>query len=244
MAARATLADDLKRCRLIREIEDGYPDPPTTGFETAVVGTLRAAVAVLMVASFEEFVRSVFAENLDLLLRPVSGFSLSKYHSQLHLESIFCGLQRALDGDRSGKRRDLSRRPEIMAICNIIIGDEIVVDALSDVGANPKGTRIVKMLERVGLKSPSDALDKRYAARHGPCAAGYVVARLDSIVNLRHSVAHTGRALIIPRTQLDDNLLFLAQAAEVIEATLTAFVRMAKANAAKAGPSVKKIAVP
>lgn len=245
MPARASLATDLKRCQLIRGIENGYDDPPVSAFDAAVVGTLRAAVAVLMVASFEEFVRALFDEKLTLLTRTVSGHDLSAYHITLHLESILGGLSLALNGRPSEKKRSLERRGDILALCGAIAGDQLVVEALSNVGSNPKGDRIVSMLERVGVEDVVNNLDKRYRKRFGPCAKRFVVEKLNSIVNLRHSVAHTGQALLTSRVELDDNLVFLERAATVLEATLDDFVTEAKANAATgSGGAKNKVKLP
>jgi hypothetical protein len=244
MAALADFNDGLLRCSLLRQIENSYQDPPATVFEQQSVEVLRAAISVLMVASFEGFVRQLFREQLTLLSQGISGFGLSAYHEHLRVESVLCGLMWAANGPPGAKSRDLQRQGDIIAICTAIAKDEIIVDALSSMGSNPSGKRIVSMLERVGIRAVKEALDKRYRSRFGACSAGYVSDRLDNIVSLRHVVVHTGRIpATVSRVDLDNNLTFLNEAATVINAVLSDFVAAATATAAIPGHKVKRLSI-
>lgn len=88
------LADALKKLE-----REKYPAIPRSDQQAAVKG-LRGGAAVLMVASFEFFLRKLFEENISKLNTIPPTIDFAKLPKELKVKAVFDGLKRAMDGPK------------------------------------------------------------------------------------------------------------------------------------------------
>jgi len=186
------------------------PEDPPRAEKQALVSGLRGGAAVLMVAAFESFLEDVIVERLTLIADgPRLGPGIDRPAVML-VESAIRTLKKALQeegskSERLGFLRSAARR---------VLDGVLAVDLLSESQSNPNGVVVDQLFAKLGISGVLIGASSSYAARLGrPLPTSFARDKLTEIVNRRHRVAHTGRALDIAKADLveaSDFLLFLA----------------------------------
>ncbi|HWB11843.1 MAG TPA: HEPN domain-containing protein [Gemmataceae bacterium] len=193
----------------LTELERVYDNPPRKADEAKVAG-LRGAAAVLMVASFEAFIKAAIVEHLSELTVQPPKVPFTNLPEKMRVNSVFYCLDAAIKGPRHVKTDRADRLPNIKMACAKIAADIIDPEALSSTQSNPSSNTVKSLFGDLGV---SDIFGKIRTPFHRawrkPEAATFIPDKLEEIVNRRHRVAHTGLALNITRGQLKEALKFL-----------------------------------
>jgi len=203
-----------------------YQNPPRID-EQATVRGLRGAAAVLVVASFENFLRQAIEEYLTSLSSKHDKLSFDKLPEKLRVSHVYNALDRAMKGPPFQEAPPkIQRLPEIVRACRIIIDGNIDSKVFSDTGGNPNSKNIRSMLSSVGLndffKKIKNSFDKRWKA---PTSSSFIADKLDEIVGRRHIVAHTADALNISRDDLKESLRFMQVLARLLDIELARHIK-------------------
>lgn len=199
------------------KIERGYSNPPKP-FEQKAVQGLRGSVAVLVVASFERFLRDVIEEHLSILTTHPSA-DVSAMPDGIRVWHTFKTLDRAIKGppfQKSPPKKD--RLTDIEAACKKVISNVINPDAFTDTLGNPNSERVKEMMKNLDLSNIFSLINVRFVRKwRKPIAHTFIEDKLDEIVNRRHIVAHGAMALAITRAQLRESVRFMKILAQVLD---------------------------
>jgi len=226
--------DDFKESLSIAEellkIEKAnYHTPPKLDEQKAVQG-LRGGVSVLVVASFERYLRETIDENLTALSNDATLRLLSKMPDKVRVKSIFATIERALTGPQFIKaRKKITRIPDINRACAQVLTDKINPKAFNDTGSNPSSSAVKRLMTDMDIPSFFPNIKAKFEKEwRTPVARTFIPDKLDEIVNRRHRVAHTADALNITRIQLRESVRFLKILGEVIDRELKTKMRQLK----------------
>jgi hypothetical protein len=199
----------LKIAEELIDLEKAYPNPPRKADQAKVAG-LRGGAAVIMVASFEAFLRAAIVEHLSELTVHPARVPFANLPEKMRVNSVFYCLDTAMKGPRFQKTSKVDRLPGIKMACSKIVADIIDPEALSSTQSNPTSDTVKTLFSDLGV---GDIFGKIHAqfqrAWKKPEAATFISGKLEEIVNRRHRVAHTGVALDITRGQLNEAVKFL-----------------------------------
>ncbi|HEX8472602.1 MAG TPA: HEPN domain-containing protein [Pyrinomonadaceae bacterium] len=216
-SALKEFTDSLSIAEELLKIERGYSNPPKSHEQKAVQG-LRGGVSVLVVASFERFLKECIEEQLTTLTTH-PAISLNNLPDELKVCSTFNTLERAMKGQRFQKappKKD--RLTDVEAACRRVISNVVNPDSFSAVGANPNSDRVGEMMKNLAIRDVFTVLHSRFERKwRKPVAHTFIRDKLDEIVNRRHRVAHTALALGISRGQLKESVRFLKILAELLD---------------------------
>jgi hypothetical protein len=200
-------------------IERGYPNPPRVADLNAVQG-LRGAVAVLVVASFERFLKDSVEEHVAFWVTHPS-VALNRLPDIVRICSVFNTLDRALKGPPHQKTRKIDRLIEIEAACRQVLSNVANPAAFAELRSNPNSEQVKTLLGNLDLSDVFNGMKVRFERKWGkPVAHTFIADKLDEIVSRRHVVAHTAYALGITRGQLRESIRFLRILAELIDSTI------------------------
>lgn len=224
-SALANLDASLSIVRGLLRLEQKYADPPSTQDALTVEG-LRAGCAVLVVAAFEEFLKSCFRDELSKLQSKALTFA--KLPEKFQVEAVFKQLHLALEG--TGKKSE--RLPEIYRASARVARFEINPEAMSKTQSNPSPTTVSQLFKDVACEKIFDVVRPRFERVWGaPVASTYPRDKLEEIVSRRHEVAHSGRALNVSRLSLDESVKFIRALSSSLELELRAHLRTLASSA-------------
>jgi len=226
--------DDFKESlsiaeELLRIERTNYHIVPKLDEQRAVQG-LRGGVSVLVVASFERYLRDAIDENLTPLSNDATLRLLSKMPDKVRVKSIFATLERALTGPQFVKARaKIERIPDINRACAHVLTDKINPKAFNDTGSNPSSSTVHRLMKDMDIPSFFPNIKVKFEKKwRTPVATTFIPDKLDEIVNRRHRVAHTADALNITRNQLRESIRFLKILGEIIDKELKTKMRQLK----------------
>jgi hypothetical protein len=187
---------------------------------------LRGGAVVIMVASFEAFLRSLFEEKLSVLVEDPPRVEFGKLPSKMQETSVFGTLERAMKGslhEESGPRID--RLPEIYVAVRNVVSERVNPAAFTDTAGNPNAKRVKWMFKSIGVYDVFSVSRSRFDTAWGKAEiANFPAIKLDEIVGRRHVMAHSADALSLTRTDLQDYLKFLRTLALVLDQHLDDYV--------------------
>lgn len=217
--------------------ERRYKDPPTDASRTMVLG-LRGGATVLMVATFERFLRDMTAEHLARLVTRPPVVPFDELPAKLQTTSIWASLDHAMRGRLdSADRGRMSRIPRVRRAATLIVEGNIDALALSETGGNPGSQTVKDIFAGIGIKDVFSHIRDSFEASWGrPETHDFVPTKLDEIVNSRHRVAHRADALSISRNQLGEWPRFLTVLAPELDALLSKHVAGLIAGASQPHP--------
>jgi hypothetical protein len=198
------------------KIERTYSNPPRQNEQNAVRG-LRGGVAVLVVASFENFLKISIEEHLSkLTIYPLIPFS--NLPDPMKVSSTYKTLELAMKGNPFEESTKLDRLTEIEAACKKVIVGIIDPTAFTFTGGNPIAKNIKSMLKDIDIKDIFNRIEPKFTLKwRRPISHTFLIDKLNEIVSRRHIVAHTASALSITRNQLKESIRFLKILAELID---------------------------
>lgn len=227
--------ESLELATSLKKLErDKYPNIPKTKQQPFVRG-LRGGAAVLMVASFEFFLRRLFEENIASLNTVPGTIDFNKLPEKMKVKAVFYGLKKVLDGPlHSEKPPKVDRIKNVIIACKSLINDQLNPETFSDTESNPSGDRVKEKFKDVGINDifseikPAFESKWKYSVAHD-----FIKSKLDEIVRTRHVVAHTADTLNISRKSQNDSLKFLKILAELLEKNLQGHIKKIKKDAKK-----------
>lgn len=209
--------ESLSIAQELQKIESSYSNPPKAHEQKAVQG-LRGGVAVLVVASFERFLKECIEEYLTTLTTH-PGVDINNLPDPVRVNSTFNTLERAMKGppfQQPPPKKD--RLPDVEAACRRVISNIINPEAFSSVGSNPSSKKVGEMMSSLAIQDVFTLLQNKFERKwRKPVAHTFIRDKLDEIVNRRHRVAHTAQALEITRGQLKESVRFLKILAELLD---------------------------
>jgi hypothetical protein len=222
MASRA-LAKFIESMGIAQELIDlerQCPSPPRKADQAKVSG-LRGGAAVIMVASFEAFLRAVVVEHLSELTVNPPPVAFADLPEKMRVSSVYYCLDAALRGPRHQEKKKFERLPAIKAACARIAADIIDPEALSVTQSNPSPDTVKRIYSDLGIPDVFTRIGRPFLRAWGKReAVTFIPDKLREIVDRRHRVAHTGSALDITRSQLNESLKFLRILATQLEKQL------------------------
>jgi len=202
---------------LLKIEKTNYKNPPRQGEQKAVQG-LRGAVSVLVVASFEQFLKDSIEEHLSKLTThpPVH---ISKLPDGMRLCSTYNTLDYAMRGPHYGTRLSKKDRlPHVDSACKKVVSETISPAAFVVTGGNPSADTVKQLMKDLDIGDIFDRIQPKFQRKWGrPEAHTFLRDKLNEIVNRRHVVAHTANALNTTRTQLRESIKFLKILADLID---------------------------
>jgi hypothetical protein len=212
--------ESLSMAEELLNIERNYNNPPRLSEQKTVRG-LRGAVAVLIVASFEQFLKGMIEEQLSKLVAH-PPITIDSIPDEMRVCHVFKTLDLAMKGppfqDPPPKK---DRIPDIRAASTKILSGIINPTAFTATGGNPSSKTIKLMFKELAMSNIFGVIETRFVQKwRKPIAHTFIVDKWDEIVNRRHIVAHTANALNITRNQLRESIRFSKILAELLDREL------------------------
>jgi RiboL-PSP-HEPN len=144
-----------------------------------------------------------------------SRFS-ERHAMRVHI--VWSSIESAMNPKGGQPRGPRAKRiPSVVTAAALVAANQ-VNPAVFDVGGNPSPSRILSMFKTIGIGdvfvAVKPAFDRTWGA---PTAATFVRDTLQSIVDRRHTVAHTASTLNISRTDLASSIRFLRAFASALD---------------------------
>jgi hypothetical protein len=180
---------------------------------------LRGGAAVLMVASFEFYIRSLFEENIARLNTSPPTIDLQKLPDNLKVKIVFDGLNAPMKGPKYGPTtQKVDRIDSVLTACRHLIGEHINPATFSDTNSNPNGDTVKTKFKEVGLPDIFNTIKTDFETKWGKAVAStFIEDKLNEIVNVRHVVAHTADTLNITKASQKEAIKFLQILAELLD---------------------------
>jgi RiboL-PSP-HEPN len=208
----------LGRARRLHRIEIArYRDPPPLADQVAVEA-LRGGATVLMVASFERYLKEALEEFVDLIAKRAlvtSHAKLAPDFVEYNDFNFFNWLIRESRLPRKEKADELKRVAQLVAV------DGFVPEAFCRTRANPGPSTVRDLFREFGVRDPLHSIESNFPRHYGrPFPVGFVGQTLTSIVSIRNEVAHGGFSLSISRSDLRAWIGFLSALGRAADNTL------------------------
>lgn len=196
---------------------------------------LRGGAAVLMVASFEFYLRGLFEENIARMNTSPPSIDLQKLPDSLKIKIVFDGLDGPMKGPKYGvKTQRIDRIDSILAACRHLIGEHINPSTFSDTNSNPNKETVKTKFKEVGIPDIFGTIKPEFETKWGNVVATtFIEDKLNEIVNVRHVVAHTADALNITKASQKEALKFLRILAELLDKEMDKHIRHLLVSAKK-----------
>jgi hypothetical protein len=182
------------------------------------VEALRGGATVLMVASFERYLKEALEEFVDLIAKRAlvtSHAKLSADFVEYNDFNFFNWLVRESRLPRKEKAEELKR------VAQLVAADGFVPEAFSRTRANPGPSTVRDLFREFGVGNPLQLIESNFPRHYGrPFPIGFVEQTLTSIINMRNEVAHGGFSLSISRSDLREWIGFLGALGRAADNTL------------------------
>jgi len=219
--------DSLQMVEALIKLEQKYKNPPRKE-EQKIVEALRGGTIVLMVASFEYFLRQLFAEHLSVL----SAQSVSvKFHllpDKMQVCSVFNTLDYAMKGAPfpSFPDKKIDRLTNIDIACRSVAAKTINPSAFTYSAGNPGPGTVNEMFSNVGLSNILTELKPQFDSKwKKPTAHTFVRDTLQALIDRRHTVAHTATVLNVSRSDIKAYKKFITTLASILDMKLERHIR-------------------
>ncbi len=187
---------------------------------------LRGGAAVLMVASFEFFLRRLFEENIARLNTSPPSIDLQKLPEKLKVKIVFDGLEGSMKSPQYGPpSKKVDRIDSILTACRHLIGEHINPATFTDTSSNPNGDRVKNKFKEIGIPDVFEIIKPDFEAKWGFVAETFIEDKLNEIVNVRNVVAHTADTLNITRSSQNEALKFLKIVAELLDKEMNKHIK-------------------
>jgi hypothetical protein len=180
---------------------------------------LRGGAAVLMVAAFEDFLKSLFETNISTLNTIPSTISIDKLPDKMKVKIVFGGIKKSMDGPMYMEKLPKHERiPDILIASKLLHSDHIDPKIFADTGSNPNSQTVKNKFKEIGIPDIFLLIKASFERKWGVLVADrFIMDKLDEIVRTRHKVAHTADTLNITKSSQNEALKFLKVLAELLE---------------------------
>ncbi len=188
---------------------------------------LRGGAAVLMVASFEFYLRRLFEENIARLNTSPPSIDLQKLPDSLKVKIVFDGLNSHIRGPKYGiATQKVDRIDSILTACRHLIGEHINPATFTETNSNPNGETVKIKFKEVGVSNIFALIKTDFEVKwNNVVATTFIEDKLNEIVNVRHVVAHTADTLNITKSSQKEALKFLKILAELLDKELDKHIK-------------------
>ncbi len=194
------------------KIEKNYNDPPRPEEQKAVEG-LRGGAAVLIVASWENFLKRLVEEELTNLTTHTPKVPFKNLPVDMQTHSVIKTLEIATKGPNKKERL-----PDIELACNFVISGKINPVVFIDTKSNPNSKLVTEMFKNLGIPNIFVRIKEDFERRSKRKVADrFIEDKLNEIINRRHFVAHEAYVLNISRLDLNESIKFMKILAQVFE---------------------------
>ncbi len=185
---------------------------------------LRGGAVVLLVASFEEFLRNCFEEHLSRI--SAANVRSSELPDEFGTRNVFANLRLAIQGSlHEGVQWTKDNIDAVLETCRKIGADLLLTNAFLETEGNPRAKVVCKMYRNIGIPDILQRIQPVFERRWKcPIDDRSIGGLLDDIVTRRNSVAHTGKALEIGRSTLRESVKFMEILARLLDAQLSNYV--------------------
>lgn len=212
--------DSLRLAQSLLELEVGYKDPPAPEDKHAVEG-LRGGAAVLMVAAFENYLRTAVAETMEDLIREEPVVLLTALPVKTQVRAVYSTLETAMKGPPGETSLKSDRLTEVLRVCRLLAEGRYDPSAMGASQGNPNAEWVKDMFRNLGVADVFSSIRAGFDAEWGRLEAlSFLSDKLDEIVIRRHVVAHTASALNLSRSDLREAPRFLWALGLSLSATL------------------------
>jgi len=220
-AALTNYVDAIANVTALLLIESAYSDPPSASDKSAVEG-LRGGCVVLMVAAFENYLKESIAEIFERVNTANPPCDFSKLPLQLQTQAVYTGLAAAMNPRPWDPVKEKHLRlPKVLSAVGRISRGEILSQEIAETAGNPNSAQVKAVFKTVGLPSIIGNIKPGFDVAWGaPTAQTFIADNLDSVVQRRHTVAHTASILSTSRTDLHDWQRFLGCLVSQLDAAL------------------------
>lgn len=226
--------ESLELAISLKKIEREKFTSPRQENQPSIMG-LRGGSAVLMVASFEFYLRRLFEENISRLNTSPPTIDLQKLPDKFKEKIVYDGLENSMKGSKYGPlTKRVDRINDILTACKHLIGEHINPATFTDTSSNPNGDTVKKKFKEIGIDAIFDKIKLEFEGEWGVSVAStFIEDKLNEIVNIRHVVAHTADTLNITKTSQNDALKFLTVLAKVLEKEMDKHIKTLLISARK-----------
>lgn len=198
------------------QLEIVYPDPPKLPQEVKNVEALRGGATVLIVASFESFLRDMIEENLDRMRQSPITFKLNAVPEKMRRENIE-GMISKIE-----KMAAETRIGEYELMAQIIVNKTINPESFTDIArSNPNSENVKKLFKCLGITNVFESIKREFDIEWGSSTTkNFIEDTLNTIVQRRHIVAHEANALNISRMDLGKWIKFIKILASLCNKTM------------------------
>ncbi len=177
---------------------------------------LRGGAAILMVASFENFLNSLPETYMNIDDHTTIDFS--KLPPKMQTANVFNTLDRAMKNKFGTVPKKIDRIIDIKRACRIILNDQINSDAFILGGKNPKADVISNYFKQIGKRRIFRKITIEFQKKWGiEVPTQSIEAKLDEIVKRRNLVAHTSIVSRITKKDLIESIKFLRIMAKLLD---------------------------
>ncbi len=224
-AALADFKATLKQTDALIARERRFDDPPKPHSQDAVLA-LRGAATVLMVATFERFLRDAVAEHVGKLATRPPPLPFNDLPEKLRTSSVFISLEAGDEGPAVGPAFRTSSSPTQDPYSGQSLRRWLCSPgALSETGGSAGADTVKLLFGNVGVQDVFSRIKADFEMAWGrPESVDFAASKLEEIVNSRHRVAHRADALNISRNQLAEWPQFLSVLAEVLDNALEQYI--------------------
>jgi len=202
-------------------IEVTYADPPPPLDRLTVEG-LRGGIAVLTVATFENYLREAVQEAMDRINSHVPTCDFSKLPPELQVASTFQGLDQAMRGPKgSPGLTKFDRLADVQSATTRVVNGQVLGDAIAMTRGNPNSGVVTEIFKSVGSRRVFRSIKTAFESEWGsPTSETFIPDKLDEIVSRRHKVAHTASVLTITREDLAEGIRYVSALSKALDAHL------------------------
>jgi len=207
--------ESLQMAEALIKIEENFNDPPSYEEQKAVQG-LRGGAAVLIVASWENYLGRLIEEELTNLITHSPKVPFKELPLQIQTHSVIKTLEPAMkDANKINKLRDIERA------CQSVIDGKVDPALFSDTRSNPSPKRIREMFGNIGIDNIFVCIRGDFDIQWDKVESStFINDKLGEIMERRHVVAHKADALKITRSDLNNYIKFMKIVAPLFEKQL------------------------
>lgn len=205
MTALDNLNSGLSMVIALIDLESKYADPPSDEDAKAVYA-LRGASIVLLVSTFEEFLRIRTQEavkNLNSHLHDHREYDFDKLPKRLLINHYHLTLKYAIEGSRHDGLKPEDRIPAIQSASGDIVANRLDPVAFSQTHSNPNSATLKGLLYNVGIDDSMRELKPYYESAAGKVVADrFIEDNSDALISLRNVASHAINSMRVSRIDI------------------------------------------
>jgi hypothetical protein len=220
MSSLANLNAGLQMVDSLIVLENTYTDPPGPN-DRGTVYALRGASVVLLVSTFEEYLKIRTQEAVKALnasLHDYRVYDFSKLPQKLLTNHYHLTVRFALEGNRYDGLKPEDRIPAIKNASGDIAANRLDPVAFSQTNSNPNSKTLKAILNNLGIDDAFRVLKPYYETQSGnPVADIYIADNLDALIKLRNVVSHAISSMSVGRTDVLNYRAFIMHLSNAID---------------------------